>query len=444
MSINSLRQSFVIIAVVLAGAGSVYSQTPPVTRTLTIEEAVSIANDRNLTIELARSRVNTAGARVTSSFGTFLPQINISSGYTRQLSDGTVVVQGTPIPGNRPPDNLSANISASVLLFDGFARTATYSASQSDLTASMETLNRTKEDVAFQTRSAFLNVLRSDQIVEVRRNDIELNREQLVRARGLVESGAAQVGTVYSQEAELANAELALEQASTDVIIARNTLEQILNLDPAVEVRASAEGLASSVDSLEILESRGALGSFDDMLRRQRENRKDIRAAQLAVESAGASVKAARGNYYPQVSASVGYGWQRAGDIRSGNSSFGLNLNYTPFDGFRTNEQVQLAEAQRQSAEIELRRLELQAQSELQQSLARLDGAERQLRAASKAVTAARQSRFAADERYKVGLGNYVDYLLANSQYLSAQINQVNAVFNFRLALYEVRYQLGE
>ena len=77
-------------------------------------------------------------------------------------------------------------------------------------------------------------------------------------------------------------------------------------------------------------------------------------------------------------------------------------------------------------------------------AIARLDGAERQLLAANKSVQASRQSRIAADERYKVGVGNYSDYLLANAQYLNAQINNVNAVFNYRLALYEVRYQLGQ
>jgi outer membrane protein TolC len=65
------------------------------------------------------------------------------------------------------------------------------------------------------------------------------------------------------------------------------------------------------------------------------------------------------------------------------------------------------------------------------------------LRAAEKAVAAARQSRYAADERYRLGAGAYVDYLLANAQYLTAQVNQVNAVFNYRLALYEVQYHTG-
>jgi outer membrane protein TolC len=66
------------------------------------------------------------------------------------------------------------------------------------------------------------------------------------------------------------------------------------------------------------------------------------------------------------------------------------------------------------------------------------------MRAAEKAVAAARQNRFAADQRYRAGVGTYTEFLLANAQYLSSQINQVNAAYNFRLAVYDVRYQIGE
>jgi len=445
MSNNRLLACIIAIVGVAVGPSNLLAQFPGgIPQTLDIEQAVNIALQRNLSIDLARSQVETAGARLTSGFGAFLPQISVSSGYTRQLGDGTRFYQGTPIPGTAQPDNYNANISASLLLFDGFSRTASYSASQSNVTASLETLTRTREDIAFQTRSAFLNVLRSEQIVEVRKVDLESSREQLTRAQGLVEAGSAQIGTVYSQEAEVANAELSLEQAKTDLIVARNALKAVLNVEPSLDLQVTSEGLASSLDSAAIARTTTELGTTQEMIVRQARQRRDLRAAQLQVDASKSSLTASKSGYYPSVSASIGYGWQASGDLSSSSSQFGLNLQYSPFDGFRTNEQVQVAEAQVTTAEVDLRRKQVQAQSDLLQAIARLEGAERQVRAASKAVAAARQSRFSADERYKVGTGSYTDYLLANGQYLNAQVNQVNAVFNYRLALYEVKYQLGE
>ena len=413
-------------------------------QTLTIDDAVRYASERNLTISQAQSSVENAAARITSSFGSFLPQVTVQGGYTRQLTDGTIFVQGTPIPGNRSANNYQAQANASVQLFDGFNRTSVYSAAQSTYNATIQELNRTRQQVTFQARSAFLNTLRVTQLIDVRQTDLEVAREQLQRTRGLVEAGAAQMGTIYTQEAEIANAELALEQARTDALVARNNLAFVLNVDPASDLRLSSEGLANSIDSAEISSIRRQISSLATLLETQRRNRPDLHAAEMRVEAARSQIAAARSGYYPSVSAGVGYGWNRSDQTSSSDAQFNLNFLYTPFDGFRTNEQVQLAEAQLQSAEIELRRQELQARSDLQQSLARMEGAERQLHAAEKAVAAARQSRFAADERYKVGVGQYSDYLLASAQYLNAQINLVNAVFNFRLSLYEIRYHLGE
>jgi outer membrane protein len=418
---------------------------PPV---VTIEQAVDIATERNLSLTLGRTDVETAGARMTSAFGAFLPRLTVSSNYNKPLTDGTSFVNGIPIVGNQPSYTLQASVGASLLLFDGFSRTAGYNSAQSSFNASIQALNRSRQDVAYQTRAAFLDALRAEQMIEVRRNDLDLAREQLARGKGLVEAGVAQPYTVYTQESEVANAELALEVATTDATVARNRLSLLLNYDPTVHLNLSSEGLVQSLDSTELRATRAQLGPVANLFEKQLQSRPDIRAAQMKIDAAAASVTVARAGYYPSLTTSLGWGWQTSalsgGDIRSNSAQFGLNLEYTAFDGFRTGEQVELAEAQRQTAEIELRRLQLQARSDLEGSLAQLDGAERELRASEKAVLAARQSRYAANERYRLGAGNYSDYLLANSQYLTAQLNQVNSVFKYRLALYQVRYYLGD
>lgn len=441
-------QAFLLAIGIVAGSAGAFSQVPGggPPRTLTIDQAVELALERNLSVALSQSQVETSSARVTGAFGAFLPQISVNSGYAKQLSDDpTVIVQGIPIQTGRPDYSYDASAGASLVLFDGFNRTANYSNARASFDASLQSLARTRQDVSWQARSAFLNALRAEQLIEIREADLELAGERLAQNRELVNAGAAQIGVVYSQEAEVANAELSLEQARTDALIARNNLQLLLNYDPAAQIQLSSEGLANSIDSAEILRTRGQFGTLETMLESQRRTRADLQAARLRVEAAKSSVTVARSGYYPTISTSLGWYWQKAGATDgSANTQFGLNFQFTPFDGFRTSEQVELAEAQRQSAEIELRRLELDARSQLQQAIARLEGAERQLRAAEKAVAAARQSRYASDERFRLGAGSYSDYLLANNQYLTAQINQVNAVFNYRMAIFEIRYQMGE
>ncbi|HYF03932.1 MAG TPA: TolC family protein, partial [Patescibacteria group bacterium] len=50
-----------------------------------LQDALRIGASRNLDIQLANAQMQNAAASVTGAFGTFLPSINFSSGYTRQL-----------------------------------------------------------------------------------------------------------------------------------------------------------------------------------------------------------------------------------------------------------------------------------------------------------------------------------------------------------------------
>ncbi len=425
-----------------SAAAQVTGERPP--SVLRIEEAVRIALERNTQIAQADIAVGTAEARLKAAFGSFLPTINLSAGYTRYLTDGTVVVEGTRFDNDRPDDYYRASAAASLLLFDGFARTATYNAAQSSYDGAELRVNSARRQVEWQVRQGFLNALRAKQIVDLRDVEQQTANEQLERVKGLVEGGVAVIGTQYAQETEAANAELALEQARADYLVARTLLSELMNYDPAIDFEVSPDGLVEPIDSAEVVTTRASIGTFEELLAYQIENRPDIRAARTGVEAAEAMVKAAKGEYYPSLSAALGLSWDESGGVSSTDGTFSLNLQYPLFEGFRTEERVVNAEADLLNRRIELRQLELNVRSELQQAFARLQGAERMLAAAAKAVQSARQSRFASDERFKVGLGNYSDYLTANAQFFSARINQINALFNYRMALFEIEYLSGK
>jgi len=442
------RWTLCLILLSLVSTQAVRAQTPdtPTPRSLTMDEAVSIATRNNPQVALAESDVQSSRARLTGAFGQFLPRLDVGAGYNKQLfADDEVIFNGIVIPGSRPDYSYNASASASLLLFDGFSRSANYNSVQADYNAALAGVRRTQNDLSYQVRSSYLATLRADQIVELRQIDRELTADKLTRARGRAELGAGIPLQVYQLEADLANADFEIERARSDALVSASNLAVILNIDPATPLQLSTEGLLASVDSSEVRAARLALGTREEMLMRQRDRRLDLVAARYRVESAREAARAASSTYWPSVSAGLGWYWQKSGPLEgSSNTQFTLDFRYTPFDGFQTSEQVQLAEARRLSAELDLRRLEIQAENQLVQAQVKLDNAERQMVVAERAVSTARRSRDAADERYQLGAGQYADYVLANSQYLTARINQIDALYNWRLALVELRNALGE
>lgn len=428
------------------GTGQLYAQDSGeeiLPAIMTIDDAVRIGLARNLSIREAEISLDNAGANVNSAFGRFLPRIGVNGGYSRNLSDGSTIIEGTQQQAARPADSYSASASASLVLFDGFSNTASYSAAQKSYDAAEQNVEQALSQIRWNVRQTFLQALENKQIVDVREAELETAREQLELVRGRVDGGIALIDALYSQESEVASAELALEQALTNYLVSRNTLSTMLNYDPAYEYELSSAGLAEILDSAVVAENRKSLGSFEDLLTRQIGNRADIQSLRFQAEAADSRIVAANSSYYPTLSSSLGWSWSKSGPLSSSNAVLGFSASWTLFNGFQTSEQVQVAESQKMNAQISIRRLELEARSSLAGALARLEGAERSLLAAEKAVRAARQSRFAADERLKEGIGSYTDYLLANTRFVNARIQQVRSTFSYRAALYEIEYLIG-
>lgn len=438
---------FTVAVMLLCLAGSARAQQsgdPP--QQMSLDQAVQRALHQNLQIALSRSAVATSEARISGAFGAFLPTLTVSSGYRKLLDAGQVVViDGVPIPTSRPDNFVDANAVASLVLFNGFSNSATYSAARDNYNASVESLAHMQRQVQFQVRQAYLAALRSQKIVEVRQSDLDISRDRLARIRGRVETGTTLESQILSQESEIANRELELEQAATDALVARNILVVLVNSDPGADIQLSASGLADDVSDNEIRSTRASFGTLQQLLDAQKDNRHDLSALRLQITASSVSIEAASAGYWPSISTSLAYSWSRtSGQDPTGNTTLSIDLRYSPFDGFRTSEQVELARARKLQAEVEYEQTIADLRGRLRSALARLDGAERQIRAASRAVDAARQNRFSAEERYRLGAGAEADFILANSQYLTSRINQINAVFNYRIAVYELRYEIGE
>ena len=423
----------------------IFSQTagdqPP--QTLTLEQAVKLALERNLNLTNSQIRIESAIARTYSNFGTFLPTLSTNAGYNRRLTDGTQFFQGVPI-GTSPADNYSLGANLNYTIFDGFARSANYNTAQIEEKIAVKGLERTKQEIAHQARIAFLNAVRNEQIIETYKNNLDLANERLSQVKILVEAGVSESTTILQQELEVVNTELSIEQAQTDAEVSKATLAVILNYEPNIKFQLLTQDIAKNVDSVELFENRKQLGSLSEMIKKQSE-RPDLVGTKLKIQTNDLAVISAKSARFPTLGAGVNWSWSKNGSNDGSHyAALAINAQYNIFDGFRRDEQEQTANFQKKINEIDLRNLELRSRSELQQAVVRFEGVERQLYVAKKAIMVAKVNREAADEKYKAGASNYTDFLIANNQFQNAQINLLNTVFSYRSSLIEVKFQIGE
>jgi outer membrane protein len=440
-----------LAAVVLLGGAPILLAQPT---TLTLEQVKQIALERNLNVVQAQNNVSAAQSQVLSAYGTYLPTVSASGGWSRTQSDRasntTAVIGGQPIvvPGQfSVTNNFNTGLSANLVLFDGFSRSANVSAASSRAILSEQTASRTRQAIAFQAVSDYLNVLRNEQLVRVSEENLKRDRRQLER---IVESnrvGALSLADVYRQQSQVASDELDVITAQNEYDKSKADLAALAGLDVSQDYRFEDPSIPTELDSTRVREQLAGLGSFEEISSRAIAARPDYMGAVENLDAAESGVTSARGGYFPTVSASAGYSLfneEFKGLSNNKNLNWGVGFRWSLFDGFQTNQAIQTASAQRRNAEITLSQAERDINVQIKKALLDLDAARKSLEVSQKGLVSAAEDRKIAEERYNLGAGTLLDLMVANANFVRAEAQKVNATYGFITATYNLEFVIGE
>lgn len=418
--------------------------------TFTLEQTLRLAEQNNLDIRNAETNLQTAKAGVTRAFGSFLPSVSFDMGYNRRLnSDPTTInINGQiiPNPNPTPPNSYSMSLGANLPLFNGFAREANYSQAEANLTATDNSIQHERRRVLHSVRKQYLNILLSDQVVNIRHEDLVLAQKELERITAQYEVGRVPIANVYAQEADMGSKELALVQAENDVNLSKSIILTTLGMNPGEKASFLSTGIPDSITTADMAQFRSEIGNFQAALNKAYDNRLDYRATQYRIEAAESNITVSRSGYFPSLMASGGWNWghtELSNFGEFGRTAVGLRLSIPIFENFQTNYQMESAQVALDQQEIAKRQLEQAIASEVQQALFTLDAAEKQLEITVRALKSAEQNFNSASERFRVGAANILDYTTANTQYTNARINRATAVYNYIAARYQVEYATG-
>jgi outer membrane protein len=427
-------------------------------RTMTLEECLKIATGDNPEVQIGVAQVQDAEGRVKSAFAPFLPTLSINGGYNRTLNDTTLNVYPRPRAGSSEVElafqtfytpeafrnGFNANVSANYIVFNGLQRENTYSQTQSNFQSSQSSLSHTKRRIWWTVRSQYIAVMRSKQVLKVRQEDFQIGKKQLERIKAQYEAGVIAVATVYTQEVDVANRELAIVQAESDLELAKGALLTTLGMNPG-EPADFADITQQSATESDIRAFRTEIGDFNKAYSTASDKRLDLAAAKASIEAANAGVNVAQAAYFPTVSATAGYNWNSplVGNFQYGTQTLGLNFRYSIFDGLDRDARAQIARASVIQSGVQKRQSEQRVASDVQNAFIQLNTSEKNLDITARSLKAAQQNFEAAEERFKVGAANILDLTTANGNLATAKINRINALYNYIGAQYQMKFALG-
>jgi NodT family efflux transporter outer membrane factor (OMF) lipoprotein len=155
-------------------------------------------------------------------------------------------------------------------------------------------------------------------------------------------------------------------------------------------------------------------------------HRADLVAARWRVEAAGKDIKVAKSEFMPNVSIGAMAGLLNLGggnlfSLRNRFYELAPSISLPIFDGGRRRANLAGKDAQYDLAVAQYNQTLVAATNEVSDDYNALQSAQRQIDAQQRALDAATQAWQLSDQRYKAGIGNYLEALIVRQQLLQAQ-----------------------
>jgi outer membrane protein TolC len=312
-------------------------------------------------------------------------------------------------------------------VFDGLKTINNVNAAKENIKGAQESYRFTSSEVRLNLRTAFINLLKAQELVYVAEDIVKIRRDNLELVTLSYQSGLEHKGALLTAEANLAEANFELAQAKRDVVLAQRQLTKEMGRKEFKPMSVKGEFIVSDIakeqPDLEVLVK----------------NNPSLLQAVARKNAAAFGIRSTYADFLPRLSGSAqvnknGLHWSPQNE----QWNLGLGLSMPIFEGGLRLAQVSQAQAL-------YRQLNADERSVRDGILVALEGAWVALQDATETVDVQRKSLNAAQERsniaeaqYSTGFISFDNWIIiedalvsAKKAYLNAQANSLFAEANW-------------
>ena len=466
------------------------AQGAPAPTTLSVEQAVELAQANNPQLRQTLNARRGAAAATRSAYGQLLPNLSSSAGFSWR-EGRQQVFNGVGFGANANTIGSSASLNASLtygldILLQPKASKLAERATESEADAASQQLRTT-------VTQQYLIALQSQARAILQDTLLESSRLSLDLAKAKLAAGSATTLDVQ-------RAEVALGQQRVQVVQARNTL--------AIEKLRLFENLGIAAPASDVgLTTAFTVGpvstSLPDLIELAKKGNPNVIARRQREDAAAVNQRIARAQYLPQFSLSAGYGgftnsftdnnfpvtqalsskqsgcYQRGsvltivgqpfdpatcagislttGEIaaaKATNNAFPFSYTRNPynvnaqfslplFNGWQREQRIAEASVARDNAKQAVRQQELSAQQSVRVAYLNLDAARQTVAIQDDNGKLAREALLLAETRYRVGQATFLDVANARADFSRAENDRITAVYDFHRAFAALEQAVG-
>lgn len=400
-------------------------------RTLTLEDALSVALEKNRDIARAAEYGRYVNGKYLEERAAVLPQLALNGSMTASRDNGMPAFAGGGT--NQYDKYLGVSLSQPVYTWGKLG--AAIRAAEIGMNTSREQLRLTQQAVRRDVTAGFYSILLSKELLKLATENRLQKERHAVETKRRLEAGVVTDYDLLAAEVALQNATPAVIKAENSLKTARERLKFLLAIDEDFDAVGTLEP------------SMAPLPGYDDLLKSALAKRPELIDLGYRVGIYGELVKIASADDKPRLDLKAGAGWHQADMMNSRNDgaawNVGLQLTFPFFDGMRTSGRVEQARSDLSTKEIERKKLIDNIRLEVRTALNELQEAGEILSAVSGTVTQAKRLLEMAEKGYEFGVKIRLEVDDAQTNLLQAQINRARAASDYLVARVNLEWVMG-
>ena len=397
---------------------------------MTLDKCIELALGNNPQINAAFHDILASDARIRQVWANYFPQLSWQTGYTKikqlQLSDAL----GRNLTFNY---YILGQVTLQQMLYDFGVTQNQATIKRLDYEAYKTTLSATINDVIYQTKDAYFNLLFAFENRRVAEDTVKKFEMFYNQAKAFYEIGMNPKVDVTIAEVNLSNAKLQLIQADNAVNLAVAKLINVMGV-PFIDKYNVQERLKYKPVDV----------TFNKSVEIARDARPELKLAELKVESANQTMKLVKKSYFPTLSVEGQY--QRGG--KSWNSNYGYNiggyLNFPTINGMLIKNEIKEARYLYDKEIANAKNTQNSIYLEIQNAYLTLEEKKNQMPVAILGVKQAKENYELSYGRYRVGEASPTELKDAQINYQQAQLTYYKALYQYNSSKAALEKAIGK
>ncbi len=435
-SISILQFAFVAVCVV----GTSFSQASPEPSPLSLQQAATIALEKNPLRKAAMADTKAASAGVQEARSFLMPHIAFSEMGMR--GNDPVYVFGSKLRQQRfttndfalyqlnrptPIGDFTTRFGGTWNLFDSFASWHGINRAKEMNTAATHQLERTDQEILFRVVQSYYGVL-------LAKKQLEVSEQAEITAKSIMDRSQVRYDAGLVVESDLLSAKVRLASREQELIRARNGLEMArAQLNTAMGVPADTQ--YQPADPL--AERKFEVAGLPDVEQKALSTRPDLKRIEAQQSAQELSVAIAKSSFGPRLNAFAGWELDNPTFLAGGGGNNWVGGVELQIDLFQGGAKKAALSRERATAE-KMAALKQAANDavrlEVRQAYYAQDSSRQQVEVARTAISQAQESLRINQDRYDGGLLTLPDLLGAEEAARRSQADYWQAVYQFHIS----------